>query len=504
MCHKIIMKRATRSAVRTGGASVAVFVDPVEIAPEKKVAGRKKVMPAPEANGNKVFDENSINAGNVGNASNMDSVGKRRFVGESPTKCNNKGEVDLVVKKPKMEISHEEKTMNGAPEGDLFDIKVLMDAELTPLELADNSIIGDHLRSLLASSSQESSSWADKYAAVELIRRVVLFHSSLLQADAVMLTASLEVAVQALVSLRSCSVRNGILCLKAMVTCLPAACMLDESSHVTTLFEALMNRSATGPRFVCESAAEAASTAASRMTPHALIASLHSSTLHRNAEVSSFAHTLIAQSVLRVSAAEVAALDDTLWGIVVSALGRGLDAKRPTGREASRSALLFMHAALGEARFDPLAATALAPSQLAELALHFKREAAAVVVVATANESAVGAEILCATPYTMPASSSSSSAKSKPLGTGPRISIREQMLLQRAKAQEQQQQSAPAPAAAPAPAPVPAPVPGPGPAAVTLSGGVFQFGPAIAISVDPVTREGEPADVSDPNCAATR
>ena len=487
------MKRATRSAVRTGGASVAIFVDPVEVAP-KKVSDRKKAMPAPEANGNKVVDENSINPGNVGIASNMDNVGKRRFVSESPTKCSKKGEVDLdlVVKKPKMEISHEEKTMNGAPEGDLFDIKVLMDAELTPLELTDNSIIVDHLRSLLASSSQESSSWADKYAAVELIRRVVLFHNSLLQADAVMLTASLEVAVQALVSLRSCSVRNGILCLKAMVTCLPAACMLDESSHVTTLFEALMNRSASGPRFVCESAAEAASTAASRLTPHALIASLHSSTLHRNPEVSSFAYTLIAQSVLRVSAAEVAALDNSLLGAVISALGRGLDAKRPTGREASRSALLFMHAALGEARFDPLAATALAQSQLAELVLHFKREAAAaavgeaVVVVATANESAVGAEIPCATPYAMPASSSTSSAKSKPLSAGPRISIREQMLLQRAKAQEQQlllqHQSSPS------------------------SAGVFQFGPAISISV--VTSEGDPdpagAPVSDLNCAATR
>jgi len=409
----------TRSKQRRGlakGTAFAIFEDNTAAAPmvAEVVPVASTSFPTSCAS---VVDENSAPS-----AVNIDN--RKREAKSSP--CG-KGEQDIKRTK-RMEISVDEKTMNGAPEGDLYDIKVLQDEELSPLVVDD---VGLAVTGALAASSLETSSWADKYAAVELIRCVVLFHKDALLGDAVALTASLELAIAAIESLRSCSVRNGILCLKAMASSLAA--ITEDPNHATAIMEALMNRSATGPRFVCDSASAAAKVAAERMSVQVLAQALATTMNHRNQDVSSLAFVFFAQCVLRQEASQLAEFSSSSFSSsggcnILSILSRGINAKRPNARDASCQALQFLQKGLGEERYAEWSSQTLSASQITDINL------------ATRKKMAVGKE-------DVPTSSAGPKTSSFPCA-GARLSLKEQMALKRA-----QLSTAPTHVLAPAPAP---------------------------------------------------
>ena len=392
----------------------------------------------------KIVDENAtiinINAnvnssnGNSSSSSSSSSsncnedvmCGKKRDCGDvfcAKESCSSPQKMVISdAKKPKIAMSHEEKTMNGAPEGDLYDIKVLQDEELAPLEAASSEVIAQ-LSTILASSSQPSATWADKYATVEMIRRVIIFHSQAMQLDIVIFTASLEAAIQAIESLRSCSVRNGISCLRNMVMHCP---IVLDSEYAGSLLEALMNRSATGPKFICESASEVIMATAAKMLPCVLVGALNALTLHRNSEISNLAHYLVAQSVLK-AAQDAQSLN---LSPLLAVLCRGLSSKRPNGRESSRMALLQLQAVLGEASFQQIAAGALTAEQIADMQIEFKKAAIASTPSASSSSSSFF-------PFSSSSSRPSSASRLNDLKSTaaltPRMSIKDQMLLKRSQ-----------------------------------------------------------------------
>ena len=111
---------------------------------------------------------------------------------------------DGLVKKFKM--SREEKHMNGAPEGELYDVTVLEVHEIKKIEGSDEEVL-NRLREELAKCSSSEASWADRFATVEMIRRITSCpeHARLLEEDYVLLVASLESCTHAVGSLRSSS-----------------------------------------------------------------------------------------------------------------------------------------------------------------------------------------------------------------------------------------------------------------------------------------------------------
>jgi hypothetical protein len=76
--------------------------------------------------------------------------------------------------KKTIEISVEEKAMKGAPEGDLFDVRLLSDEEILP------SSNPQYECRELVEKHRTLTTWADLYAAVEGFRRMALHHSHLL------------------------------------------------------------------------------------------------------------------------------------------------------------------------------------------------------------------------------------------------------------------------------------------------------------------------------------
>jgi hypothetical protein len=319
---------------------------------------------------------------------------KRKPLGEMQHDKENSNAVNIrssdtedgaVVKKFKM--SADEKHMNGAPEGELYDITVLKDSELKRLEGTDDEIV-DTLRQTLADCSAPSSSWADRFAAVEVVRRMTLTpeHARLLEDDYVLLVAALESCTHALGSLRSCSVRNGLLAIESVTNKIPLTLELE---HGFTLVTALMSGKLLtgGPKFISESATTLVEEVIKKMDPLLAIECLRPSTDHKNPHVSDAALCMASEAFIRVSPAVREEWRHHLSsssssssaskgkgkgprGVVCDLLlllHKGLSAKWPKGRALSRQALYSLRESLGDHPFDIVLGDTLSDIQVIDV-----------------------------------------------------------------------------------------------------------------------------------------
>jgi hypothetical protein len=340
------------------------------------------------------------------NSANIINKGKPNA---SPTSKNDFGP-------KKLKLSDHEAHMNGAPEGDIYDVAVIGDSELAPLTM--NLVDAEkELRETLSTMSRNDASWADRFNAVELIRRIVLSkeHRTIVISDELLFMTCLEYCLNGLASLRSSSVRNSILALTGMVTNIEAMKHNDTGSNILSC---LLNPKliSSAPKFICEQAENLATLVAKGMKPMEGITVLSPLTMHRSGDVSSFAMTLVGICVSALSKHDLSLQSDTNdedddeeeqndeYDMEASSnsileintdleleeddeiihkeasvgnqhtkigndyddanedchlktclqlLHRGLSARRPSGRDASRKALLYLHETLlGGAAFD--------------------------------------------------------------------------------------------------------------------------------------------------------
>ncbi len=241
----------------------------------------------PTCNMIKVTDENDASI----TSASRQNLNLKRERSPTPTK----------VEAKKLKISSDEALMNGAPEGDLYDITVLQNEALPVLE-SSVEVTEKLLRESLAAAANDNASWADRFAAVQLIRQVALSqtHRIIINNDCMITIACLESCLNAIGSLRSCSVRNGLLALGALVEYVPA---LLEKENASLLLNSLLNGKlvASGPRFIIDSAQKLVIAAVYGMSPLVGIAGLGPATLSRSADVSNLASELIATSVQRLT-----------------------------------------------------------------------------------------------------------------------------------------------------------------------------------------------------------
>ena len=190
-----------------------------------------------------------------------------------------------------MQISDSELSMNGAPEGDLYDVQILNDSELFAFDTAE---CAEAAFQTACSLKKDSSSWADLFSVVEVIRRLALHHQKVLLSSA-LLGEGVDSAIEAVISLRSSTIRNGILCLKAL-----AAIDKMNAEYICRIVATLMGRTSGGPRFICDTATLAVEETIALLSPQLSIDALTSSTLLKNSDSAGKAFVLIAQSVIRL------------------------------------------------------------------------------------------------------------------------------------------------------------------------------------------------------------
>lgn len=282
----------------------------------------------------------------------------------------------LVVKDvKKVSISSEEKAMNGAPEGDLYDVVLLEDSALFAFESSEKA--AEELSKQLA-AFPATTVWAEKYEIITTFRRIVLHHNILL-ADTATLKSVVNCVLDSIASLRSSNVRNGLLCLRKAAHCCEQIWSVDNS---LAIFNSLLNKSGNGPKFLCDTAFETAQCATEKCPIERLIPALQPFLTHKNMEVSCKAIQLLTQSIQQLTTAFLQQLhqscsSNTKLTDMLSCLSAALNAKKALGKEKAKEALRHIKEALGADLFDSFIDANLTATQSAEIKREVKPTVAA-------------------------------------------------------------------------------------------------------------------------------
>ncbi|CAM9682180.1 unnamed protein product, partial [Discosporangium mesarthrocarpum] len=186
-----------------------------------------------------------------------------------------------IVKRNRRELklSEEETAMAGAPQGPVYQVTVLSTDQFEPSPNPEQE-----MQAVLV-AAEGRGDWADLYSALDSARRLTIFHRDvLLREEQQHLNQAVGLVGLAVGNLRSSMVRNALLCVKDMFSCLGQDMARVD---VGVVVGGTLQRLAGDKRFICLAAAEALE-AASRKGPsqkvlHAILPSCED----RNAEVSS-------------------------------------------------------------------------------------------------------------------------------------------------------------------------------------------------------------------------
>lgn len=343
-----------------------------------------------------IFDDTSASANpSVDVSKKRESPCKLAKVGVKKAKANNfvedKENSHNVAPLPvghhsevkKIQISEDEKQMNGAPEGDLFEMVVFEDSELWPF--ANDVEAADELGKGI-SKHKGSSVWAEKYEALVVMRRVLLHHTDIVDSDAQHLTGVVAAAVEDVDSLRSCRVRNGIICLRTLVstcsvglTLFNTAALSSSSSSssassmslIGSVTNCLLAKTGGGPRFISELALNTLlNSAVPHLEPLLLVSCLAPSVGHRNAELASSAILAMVGCVRRIDVSVLASSSEECMASLrdlCQGLSLALNAKRPKAKEEARTTFRSISATVGEEHFHRLLALHLTETQSKEV-----------------------------------------------------------------------------------------------------------------------------------------
>lgn len=264
----------------------------------------------------------------------------------------------------KISLSKEEKEMNGAPVGDIYEVNVFDDKDLKPYksQAEARSEMLKHCDTL-----NESTGWAEKHDIVVVIRRVALYHHEVLENVEEFIKA-LGICCEMIESLRSYSIKNGILCMSAILReCHGQNC--DENSE--KIIGTLLNRTASGPRFICDMANDLLHQAVSNryISTRTFIEALAPFVHHKNGDVTCRAFILSSKCIMLLDASLLDQEDSVaLRENVVNILHMGLNSsKRAKGRESTKDACIYLHGELGGLGFETTLLKCLNISQVGEM-----------------------------------------------------------------------------------------------------------------------------------------
>jgi len=275
------------------------------------------------------------------------SPAKRQCVADIKQDSEKIAEMPPAVRQ--IEISAEEAAMNGAPEGTLVAVDVVLSKDFLPSKAPQEE--------LATALNTDISDWTAHYNAVVSIRRLCLFHADLLgEQDLAPIVAMVGDACG---NLRSTVVRNAMMCFQDMFAHLSASameCSIDET------IKALLQQAASELKFISNTAREVLDQAGKTGPLAAIMAVvLTEITSSTNANVVVAALRLLEACLNTVGVGRTPGAGyplDNLSAVVLGA-AKGLRSKKQDGRDLAKKALKRLRRALGDDVFRESANTAL-------------------------------------------------------------------------------------------------------------------------------------------------
>ncbi len=256
----------------------------------------------------------------------------------------------------KVFISVEEKLMNGAPEGELYDVIVLEDHQLLPL--ASEATATEELLKVLQLFSSAGALWAEKFEAIVMLRRILYHHANAIRSG-VHLLAMIDCISDQILSLRSSNVRNALMCVKLTAKVLDQDLWSQETA--LKLFTALLNKCGSGPKFLCDAAFECCRSTSNSCPMPLFLTVVQPFIVHKNSEISARAIETLVQKILNCDSSVLIVHNSSLR-LLLASLALGLNAKKSQAKDKTKEALEFMRKTMGSLVFDEFIDENLEPS----------------------------------------------------------------------------------------------------------------------------------------------
>jgi hypothetical protein len=247
-------------------------------------------------------------------------------------------------------LSQDEKSMNGAPEGNLYNFEVLDDENLKSFNIDEINIV---LTQLSADSDVlDSLLWHERCVVIESFRRLLLHHASFITTE--LSNKMIFLIFYAIESLRSVECKNGILALRNLMVqrfqdMIPSMRLKG--------FQSLAHRMSSGPKFINEIAILSGQHIIQRI-PFNMAAEVLTSLLQsKSGPSTNFFITLLCECVQRIdirNESHLGYLSSLLNGLRLGLISKKLDVKL-----ASRDALCRLSEIIGLEAWESLLSLSL-------------------------------------------------------------------------------------------------------------------------------------------------
>lgn len=235
----------------------------------------------------------------------------------------------------KIVLASDEHAMNGAPTGDLYDVQVLEDTDIK------QGCEEDVVITIASLSMPVTENWAGQFDQVTNLRQVLLHQRERLSSDEVGQAA--RIIISAVESLRSTTVRNGLLCMRQFIVTAggdsKASCLVD-------IIHCLVKRCHNGPKFLVRLAEPLIPLVVRRLHSDVIIAASKELVVNRNIEVSKRAYLMLCEIASRVASEERESFDSLL-----SLLVSGTNGKSSDVRASCKKSIIVIRKSMSEDEF---------------------------------------------------------------------------------------------------------------------------------------------------------
>lgn len=284
--------------------------------------------------------------------------------------------------KKKIVLDDSEKSMAGAPEGEIFHAEVLEDTALIPL----SSEALDQLLSSISSLDNQinTGSWFHNFMWVETFRRLLHHHNDI-ATNKVLQTLLLPLVYEAVNSLRSVEVRNGIM---AMETLLITHHLILDELEVSNCMVSLVQKSSSGPKFLSELAFTSICKIIQSIPCSIAVATIAPMVTNKNFSIAGQSAIILSKCVDTFTI-DIEHYETTLTKLL-TALSQGLKSKKTDAKVACKAALLRLIEIIGKESFSEALLANVGPTAAAEVEREVEKTAGKTVSSKTEAGSSTG------------------------------------------------------------------------------------------------------------------
>jgi hypothetical protein len=263
-----------------------------------------------------------------------------------------KDEKEVAVVAKTLEISEEEKAMNGAPEGKLFVVEIIERDQLPKFDSDDaiSSTISESIIPVL--TNDEENEWNVEFDALTFMRRVLVHHPKSLDEEVVKkVIPGIEKCAR---NTRSVLAKNAVCCIDDLFLASNGVSLLEGNLEGTTLLAVcLLDSCATNmPKALRSVAALALDQATKAETTEIVLACLVESFVsrssHKNKEVAVKAVTYTTKALESLQKHNSDFASSLNLEALLTSLHFGLNGKAPEGKKSAKQACLLVSSSKGE------------------------------------------------------------------------------------------------------------------------------------------------------------